>query len=157
MEQMRQQIDKAFRDLLSRACINSLTQNDVNILNQQVVTDLSTTRSLTDTVFTQINAVQHMATRVQISRFNEANKQKEILFPAERSRTTRRKKLLVQDEDLFKINNGKDVNSLRLLFYSKNMPVAILTNQCTLFGIVNGAQETMEQVIVPSESRFGKT
>lgn len=150
-QQMRQHTDTAFRNLLGRARTGSLTQSDVNTLNQQVATDLSTMGSLTDAVFTQTNNVRHTATRIQVPRFNEAHKQEEILFPAEHSRTTRRKKFLMQDEDLLMINDGKDVNSPGLLSYSKGMPVTILTNQCTPLGIVNGARGTMDQVIVLPE------
>ena len=44
---------------------------------------------------------------------------------------------------------ARGVNAPGLLSYSKGMPVAILTNQCTPLGIVNGARAVLHSVVVP--------
>ena len=118
-------------------------------MSARVAVDLSSTGTLKDAVFAQTNNIRHVINRIQIPRYNDRQCQDRILFPAEHSRTKQKNKKPIQHAELFKITDGEGVNGPGLLSYSKAMPVAILTNQCTLLGIVNGARAALHGVVVP--------
>ena len=156
-QQMRQQQDKDFQSLLQRAQKGQLGQNDVHVLNAKEATGLSTGRTLDNAVFAQTNNTRHVVNRIQIPRYNDRQRQDKILFPAEHSRTKQKNKKPVQHAELFKINNGEGVNASGLLSYSKGMPVAVLTNQCTPLGIVNGARAVLYGVVVPPHGEYHRS
>ena len=117
-------------------------------MNAKEATDFSTAETLNNAVFAQTKNTRHVVNCIQIPQYNNGQQQDQILFSAEHFCTKWKNKKLIQHAELFKINDGKRVNVLSLLLYSINMPVAILTNQCTLLRIANEAQAVFYSIIV---------
>lgn len=60
-------------------------------------------------------------------------------------------------ENLLGTEDGKNCTGPGLLSYSKGMPVAVLANQCTPLGIVNGTRAVMHSVVPDSNCKYLKS
>jgi hypothetical protein len=140
-EQMRQQNDLEYHQLLTRARNATLTQADVDLLNTRVVPQLETRPDRTNTCIVRTNKLRHLINRQQIEIFARSRGQKIILFPARHTRCKKARGTRNIDVDkLLELQDNSNVKSPGLLMYTKDMPAAVLSNISTPLGIVNGAQ-----------------
>src|SRR5467141_298159 len=134
-EQMRQQQDVDYYQLLKRVRNATVTQADVDLLNTRVVTKLD----LRNTCLVRAHKLRHAINRLQGETFARSRRQKIFVFPA---RHTRRKKARGRDLDVDKVwevQDSSDVKGPGFLLYTQDMPTAVLSNISTRLGIVNGA------------------
>lgn len=157
-QQMRQQSDPIFTQLLRRARMGALTQADVSKLNEKVVTGLTLSDPLNNIVIVQRNKTRHLINRLQIERFARSVGHDIVIFPAQHSRTKREGGEAILQKDLFSIQDGDcGATGPGLLYYCKGMPVALLTNMCTALGMVNGARSTAYGIITWPDSKSPNT
>ena len=142
-QQMRQRNDPNFTQLLQRARTGALTQDDVMILKDRVVTQFTLQDPLKNTVIVQRNKTRHLINRLQAERFARRVGRDIIIFPAEHSHSKRDGGLSVIHRDVFRIQDGEHgATGPGLLYYCQGMPMSVLSNLCTPLGIVNGARAT---------------
>ena len=128
-EQMRQQHDLEYRQLLKRARNGALTQADVDLLNIRVLPQLQTRPGRMNTCIVRSNKLRHLINRLQIENFARSRGQKIILFPARHTRYRKAKRMRNIDVDkLLEIQDNSNIKSPGLLMYTKDMPAAILSN-----------------------------
>lgn len=81
-----------------------------------------------------------------------------MIFPAQHSRTKREGGKAILQKDLFSIQDGdRGATGPGLLYYCKDMPVALLINMCTALGMVNGARSTAYGIVTWPDSKSPKT
>ena len=147
-QQMRQQNDKAFRDLLTRARKGLLNNDDVDTLNSRITSSILIDHVDKNFVIVQRNASRHIINRLQIKRFAQANGRDVIIFPGHHIRTKKEGGQVVEDRELLTIQDGEDkCIEPRLLYYCRGMPACLLSNVCTKLGIVNGARGIVQGFI----------
>jgi hypothetical protein len=150
-EQMRQSADAPFRDLLSRARTGILTETDRSVLNSKIITSLTSPQLEDAITVVKLNSLRHQINRVRIEQFARARSQKVFIFPALHTRTksTGPVNLRLRADDLLQQpDQGTKIPFPGLFLYTRNMPAAILTNICTLLGLVNGAAGTAVGIVV---------
>lgn len=100
-------------------------------------------------VVVQWNATWYIINRLLIQCFAKVNNQDIILFSVQYSSIKKDGGKIVDDTDLFTMqdDNGTYI-SLNLLNYCKKMPACLLTNLSIQFGIVNEVQTTVYRVIL---------
>ena len=139
-EQMRQQHDAAYHNLLKHARNATITQTDVDLLNTRVVTQLESRPDRINTCVVRTNKLRHLINRLQIENFARSRGQKIFIFPARHTRWKKAKGTHNPDVDkLLEVQDSSDVKGPGLLIYTQNMPTAVLSNISTRLGIVNGA------------------
>jgi PIF1-like helicase/Helitron helicase-like domain at N-terminus len=156
-EQMRQQQDPQYYQLLRRARNGSITQGDVDVLNTRVVSQLNSLPEEMTTCIVRKNKLRHTINRIQIERFARSQGQKIFVFPARHTRRKKRKGQKVRDltiDELLELQDGSEAKGPGLLFYTKNMPTVVLMNISTPLGIVNGAQGTSVGVVPDPNGLF---
>ena len=140
-EQMRQQHDTAYHELLQRARNATITQADVDMLNTRVVTDLESSPDQINTCIVRTNKLRHLINRLQIKRFARSQGQKIFIFPAHHARWRKPRGMRnVEVDKLLEVQDSSNVKGPGLLMYTQNMPTAVLSNISTPLGVVNGAQ-----------------
>ena len=139
-KQMRQQGDIVFQQLLKRARTGRLTQEDVDLLNSKVAEELPTSNDLSSVVVVQTNAKRHLINRHQIYVMAREKSQDVYIFPASHTRSKIRGGNLVSGKKLFRVQDGGTITGPGLLYYTEGMPTAVLSNVCTLLGLVNRAR-----------------
>jgi hypothetical protein len=140
-EQMRQQQDVGYHQLLKRVRNGTVTQADVNLLNTRVVTQLEPQPDQIYVCIVRTNKLRHAINRHQIERFAWSQKQKIVIFPARHTRRKKAKRARDLDIDkLLEVQDSSEVKGPGLLMYTDNMPIVVLSNISTRLGIVNGAQ-----------------
>ncbi len=155
---MRQQSDRIFAQLLRQAHKRVLTQADVLMLNEKVVTGLILNDPLNNIVIVQWNKTRHLINRLQIERFARSIGHDIVIFPAQYSHTKREGGKVILQKDLFPIQDGDyGATDPGLLYYCKGMPVALLTNRCTALGMVNGVRSTMYGIITWCDGKSPST
>jgi hypothetical protein len=150
-EQMRQAEDAPFRDLLLRARIGALTEADRSALNSKAITSLVSPQLEDATTVVKLNSLRHQVNRVRIEQFARIRSQNVYIFPAHHTRTksTGPINLRLRADDLLQQpDQGTKIPFPGFLLYTPNMPSAMLTNICTLLGLVNGAMGTAIGVMV---------
>jgi len=154
-EQMRQQQDTAYHQLLKRARNAAITQADVDLLNTRVVTRLESRPDRINTCIVRSNKLRHLINRLQIERFAPSQGQKIFIFPARHTRWKKAKGARNPDVDkLLEVQDRSDVKGPGLLMYTQNMPTAVLSNISTRLGIVNGAQGRAIGVVPDPDGLF---
>jgi hypothetical protein len=154
-EQMRQQHDTAYHELLQRARNATITQADVDLLNTRVVTRLESRPDRINTCIVRTNKLRHLINRLQIERFARSQGQKIFIFPARHTRWKKAKGTRnVEVDKLFEVQDGSNVKGPGLLMYTQNMPTAVLSNISTRLGIVNGAQGRAIGVVPDPDGLF---
>ncbi|OKO94694.1 ATP-dependent DNA helicase pfh1 [Penicillium subrubescens] len=156
-EQMRQSEDAPFRDLLSRARAGTLTEADRAVLNSKTITSLASPQLQDATTIVKLNSLRHQVNRVRIEQFARARCQNVYIFPAlhSRTRSTGPINLRLRADDLLQQpDQGTKVPFPGLFLYTPNMPAVILTNICTLLGLVNGAAGTAVGIVVDQTAEF---
>src|SRR5467141_3468143 len=152
-EQMRQQQDVEFHQLLKRARNGSITQADVDRLNTRVVSRLESQPDLTFII--RSNRLRHTLNRQQIESFARSRGQKIFVFPA---RHTRRKRARgsrdLYVDKLLEIQDNSDIKGPGLLLYAQGMPAMALSNISTRLGLVNGARGRAVGVVPNPEGTF---
>ena len=88
-QQMRQDSNLISQQLLRRVRIGALTQADVSILNEKIVTGLTLSDLLNNIVIVQCNKIKHLISRLQIERFTRFVGHDIVIFPAQHSHTKR--------------------------------------------------------------------
>jgi Helitron helicase-like domain at N-terminus/PIF1-like helicase len=142
-EQMRQQRDVDYHQLLQRARNSCVTQTDVDRLNTRLLPQLEAQPELMQICIVRSNKLRHAINRLQIESFARLREQKIFIFPA---RHTRRKKDKasgsrdIEIQKLLEIQENAETKGPGLLLYTQNMPTVLLSNISTPFGLVNGAQ-----------------
>jgi len=114
------------------------------MLNTRVVTQLDSR----DTCIVRKNKLRHAINRLQIESFARSRGQKIFVFPA---RHTRRKKAR---DKLLEVQDSSDVKAPGLLLYTKDMPMAVLSNISTRLGIVNGALGRATGIVPDRDAKF---
>jgi PIF1-like helicase len=154
-EQMRQQSDPAYHALLKRARDGTLTQTDVDLLNTRVVTSLESRPDRVNKCVVRANKLRHLIIRQQIDTFARSRQQKAIIFPG---RHTRWRKANgghdIPIDQILEIQDSSKVKGPGLLFYTKDMPTAVLSNISTPLGIVNGAHGRAVGVVPNPDGMF---
>ena len=152
-EQMRQQQDVEFHQLLKRARNGSITQADVDLLNTRVISQLESQPDLTFIV--RSNRLRHTLNRRQIEWFARSRGQKIFVFPARhtRRRKTKGSRDLYVDK-LLEIQDRTDIKGPGLLLYTQDMPAMALSNVSTRLGLVNGARGRAVGVIPDPKGTF---
>jgi hypothetical protein len=156
-EQMRQSEDAPFRDLLSRARVGTLTEADRSVLNSKAITSLISPQLEDATTVVKLNSLRHQVNRVQIEQFARSRCQNVYIFPAHHSRTKSTGPInlrLRADDLLHQPDQGTKIPFSGLFLYTSNMPSTILTNICTLLGLVNGAAGTAVGIAVDPTGRL---
>jgi hypothetical protein len=154
-EQMRQSKDSLFYDLVCRARQATLTEDDLSFLNTKVITSLIL-RPLDDaTNVVKRNAYRHQVNRIRIEEFARNRHQKILVFAALHTRTkctTSTNARLYAEDLLEQPDQGTKIPFPGLFLYTTNMPAVMLSNVCTLLGLVNGAPGTAVGVVIDPES-----
>jgi PIF1-like helicase len=154
-EQMRQQNDVAYHQLLKRARNAMITQADVDLLNTRVVTDLESRPDRINTCIVRTNKLRHLINRLQIERFAPTRGQKIFIFPARHTRWKKAKGTRNLEVDkLLEVQDSSNVKGPGLLMYTQNMPTAVLSNVSTRLEIVNGAQGRAIGVVPDPDGMF---
>jgi hypothetical protein len=156
-EQMRQSEDAPFRDLLSRARAGTLTEADRAFLNSKTITSLVSPQLEDATTVVKLNSLRHQVNRVRMEQFAQTRSQKVYIFPALHTRTksTGPINLRLRADDLLQQpDQGTKIPFPGLFLYTPNMPAVVLTNICTLLGLVNGAAGTAIGIVVDPTGRF---
>ncbi len=83
-----------------------LTQADVSMLNEKVVTSLTLNDPLNNIVIVQWNKTRHLVNHLQIERFARSISHDIVIFPAQHSRTRRDRRKTILQKDLFSIQDG---------------------------------------------------
>ena len=137
---MRQQNDKTFHSLLTKAGKELLNNNDIDTLNNKIACSIPTNNFDKNVVIIQRNETRHIINRLQIKRLTQANGQDIILFSDHHSRTKKEGGQVVENRELLTIQD-REGNYIRpgLLYYYKKMPACLLSNVCTKLGMINGA------------------
>ena len=147
-QQMRQQNDKAFHDLLTRARKGLLNNDDVDILNSRIASSIPIDDVNKNVVIIQRNATRHIINRLQIKRFAQANGRDVIIFPGQHTRTRKEGGQVVKDRELLTIQDGEGkCIGPGLFYYCRGMPACLLLNVCTKLGMVNGARGIVQGFI----------
>ncbi len=134
--------------------MGELTHGNVAMLNRKVVTALTLRDPLKNIVIIQRNKTRHLINRLQIGRFARSVGHDIIIFPAQHSCTKREGEENVLYKDLFSFQDGDhEATGPGLLYYCKGMPIALLTNICTVLGIVNGARSRAYGIITWPDSK----
>ena len=154
-EQMRQQHDAAYHNLLKHARNATITQTDVDLLNTRVVTQLESRPDRINTCIVRTNKLRHLINRLQMERFAQARGQKIFVFPARHTRWKKAKGTRNPDVDaLLEVQDSSNVKGPGLFMYTQDMPTAVLSNISTRLGIVNGAQGRAVGVVPDPEGLF---
>jgi hypothetical protein len=154
-EQMRQQHDVGYHQLLKRARNATITQADVDLLNTRVVTQLESLPDRINTCIVRTNKLRHLINRLQIEKFARTRGQKIFIFPARHMRWKKAKGLRNLEVDkLLEVQDSSNVKGPGLLMYTQNMPTAVLSNISTRLGIVNGAQGRAIGVVPDLDGMF---
>ena len=151
-QQMRQAQDPAFRSLLGRARAGALTNEDLDLLNSKVVTDLSSPELEGAICVVRSNALRHNINRLRLEDFARSRSQRVYVFPAQHSRVA---SALHLEDVLRQADDGAKAPFPGLFLYTPGMPAAILANTCTPMGQVNGARGTASGIVVdPTGTSF---
>jgi len=154
-EQMRQQHDDTYYQLLKRARNGTITQADVDLLNTRVVKQLESRPDRINTCVVRTNKLRHLINRLQIERFARSRGQKIFIFPARHTRWKKARGTRNLDVDkLLEVQDGSNVKGPGLLLYTQNMPAAVLSNISTRLGLVNGAQGRAVGVVPDPDGLF---
>ena len=98
------------------------------MLNEKVVTGLTLSDPLNNIVIVQQNKTRHLINCLQIERFARSVGHDIVIFPAQYSHTKRERGKIILQKDLFSIQDGNGgATGPGLLYYCKDMPVALLT------------------------------
>ena len=114
-QQMRQQQDVQYHQLLQRARNGTLTQADVDLLNTRVVTELDSQPGLFDAStavawIVRTNKFRHAINHVLIKSFARSRGQKRTIYPASPTRWKKAKGARDLDIDkLLEVQDGSDV------------------------------------------------
>ena len=154
-EQMRQQHDVTYHQLLGRARNGTITQMDVDLLNTRVVTKLESELDRINTCIVRTNKLRHLINRLQIDRFARTRVQKIFIFPARHTRWKKANGMRNLDVDkLLEVQDSSNVKGPGLLMYTHFMPSAVLSNISTRLEIVNGAQGRAVGVVPDPDGMF---
>jgi hypothetical protein len=156
-QQMRQSEDAPFRDLLSRARTGTLSEADRSVLNSKTITSLVSPQLEDATAIVKLNSLRHQVNRVRIEQFARTRCQNVYIFPAlhTRTRSTGPISLRLRADDLLQQpDQGTKIPFPGLFLYTPDMPSAMLTNICTLLGLVNGAAGTAVGIVVDPTGRL---
>ena len=148
---MRQSGDPLFRSLLQRARTSTLTEEDLHLLNDSVITSLIAPHLGATTTVVKLNSLRHQVNRIRIEHFAQTHCQKIYVFPAyhTRTRSTGPVNLRLRVDDLLQQpDQGTRIPFPGMFLYTPNMPSVILTNICTRLGLVNGATGTAVGIVV---------
>lgn len=150
-EQMRQSEDAPFHDLLSRARTGTLTEADRSFLNSKTITSLVGPQLEDGTTVVKLNSLRYQVNRVRIEQFARTRYQNVYIFPALHTRTKSTGPInlrLHADDLLQQPDQGTKIPFPGLSLYTPNMPAVVLTNVCTLLGLVNGAAGMAVEVAI---------
>jgi Helitron helicase-like domain at N-terminus/PIF1-like helicase len=154
-EQMRQAQDPGFRDFLDRVRTTTCTEDDVAMLNSKAITSLFTPELEDTTSIVRKNTLRHHLNRIQMEHFARSRGQRIYIFPALHSRTKSTSLSAVHAEELLRLpDQGANIPFPGLFFYTSQMPATVLTNSCTLMGLVNGARGIATGVVVDPTGTF---
>ncbi len=139
---------------MKRACIGSLTQEDVNLPNSKIAKELLISNNLSSVVVVQSNAEKHLINCHQIYNFAKEKSQDVYIFPVSYTRSITRNENLVTSKKLFQVQDGGAVAGPGLLYYTKGMPIAILSNVCILISLVNKARYISIGIVLDDDDMF---
>jgi hypothetical protein len=150
-EQMRQQDDTEYYNLLTRARNATLTEADIDTLNSRVISRFESLPDRPNTCIVRSNKLRFIINRQQYEPLAQYQQQQIFLFPARHSRHKMVNRMKNIDIDkLLELQDSSTVKSPGLFTYVKDMPAAILSNISTPLGIVNGAQGKIVGIIPDS-------
>lgn len=121
-EQMQQKTNLRFQNILHRAKNEDLNKIDVNVLNKQIIENLSFANSSNNVIVVQQNNLRYIINRFQIQRVVQKPHKFIIIFFVEHFRIIKNRKILLIHENLFDFQNEKNkMNKSKLIYYCKNM------------------------------------
>jgi hypothetical protein len=148
-QQMRQAQDPKFHELLSRARAAALTEDDLTLLNQRVVSSLCIPELDDARIVVKLNKFRHHINHIKMEHFARSRSQRIFVFPAQHSRVKSMPRPAPHLEDLLQqMDQGAMIPSQGLLFYTPGMLAMILANICTPLGHVNGAHGVASGIAV---------
>lgn len=154
-QEVRQQEDPKFESLLQQAQARSLTQTDVSMLNNRVMTALMFKNLLKNIFMVQKNKSRHLINRLQLKKFAQSAGQDIIIFLIKHSYIKKNGDRSLLYKDLFPIQDGEHgATGPSFLYYCKRMPVVIPLNIYILLKIVNGACATVYGIIFYSNGMY---
>ncbi len=126
----------------------ALSQADISMLNEKVVTGLTLNDPLNNIIIVQRNKTKHLINPLQIERFAHSVGHDIVIFLAQHNCTKRERGKAILQKDLFSIQDGDhEATGPGLLYYCNGMPVALLINMCTTLGMVNHARSIAYKII----------
>ena len=147
-QQMGQQNNKVFHNLLTRARKGLLNNNNVDTLNNRIASSIPIDNVDKNEVIVQQNATRHIINRLQINRFAQANRRDVIIFLGQYTRTRKEGGQVVENKELLTIQDGEGkCIGPGLFYYCRGMPTYLLSNVCTKLGMVNGARGIIQGFI----------
>jgi hypothetical protein len=154
-EQMRQQADQDYMKLVRRARDGTMTEQDAVALNSTVVYNLDQSDPLTCIAITRQNSRRQNINRKQLFRFAKERGQDIYIFPASHTRAETVSSGMIPLDKLLESQDGEnDAKGPGLFLYTKDMPVMVLQNICTKWGLVNGAKGVATGVVVEPQGKF---
>jgi hypothetical protein len=165
-ECLRQKGDIVYQGILERARNVSLTQEDVDILNNCTVQYCkSNGKLLLYLSITTTNSLRHELNFLHVVDFDRASEQKVYIFAgshkpvAFKTSSSKDPKLFQKPTDIsfLRILEIQDTNELKgsgFLLYAKGMPVMCLSNVSTRSGVVNGMCGTATCVVPNPEGKW---
>lgn len=143
-----QQKDLEFISLLQQAQARSLTQTDVFMLNNRVMTALTLKNLLKNIFIVEKNETRYLINRLQLKKFARSTGRDIITFSAEHSYLKKTGGRYLLHKDLFSIQDGEHgATRPSFLYYCKRMLIVLLLNIYILLEMVNGACATIYGII----------
>jgi len=154
-QQMRQAQDPMFRGLLGRARSAALTEDDLTSLNQKVVKSIFMPELEGVTTVVKLNALRHRINRLRMEHFARSRSQRIYVFPAQHSRVASTSSSPPRIEDLLRqTDNGTMIPFQGLFSYTQGMPAMVLSNICSILGLVNGTRGIASGIVVDSAGMY---
>ena len=124
------------------------------MLNSKIAKELSINNNLFLVVVVQFNAKRHLINRYQIYKFVKEKSQDVYIFPASYIRSKTRNGNLVTSKKLFPVQDRGVVIGPGLLYYTKGMPTAMLSNVYTPISLMNRARYISVSIVLNDDNMF---
>lgn len=153
-KQMCQQGDIILQQLLKNARTGCLTQKGFDLLNNKIAEKLPISNNLSLVVIIQSNAKKILINCHRILKLAKKKSQDVYIFSASHIRSKTRNKNLVTSKKIFQVPDGGAITRLGLLFYTKSIPITILSNVYTSLGLVNRVRYISVSIVLDHDSIF---
>jgi hypothetical protein len=172
-EQMRAATDPCFRQFLTNVRHRKVTQNDLNYLNQRLLSFDTISPDLLNTIewsnapiITPLNSTVFLLNQFKVTQFAKKNRLPlfvSLAFDTINGEKIRDLNLLKEIKQKFTIinssatSNNKKLQTARVLHFTFGSKILLTDNIATEFGLVNGAIGTIVNVIFPDEQHVHRS